>query len=322
MDQITFTQVVSRGCGIDVHKKVVVATVAGEGIKKTTREFSTFTSSLTELREWLLELGITHVAMESTGVYWKPVYHILEPTGMKVWIVNARHIKYVPGHKTDKKDSAWICKLLLAGLLKPSYIPPREQRELRDLTRYRVKLIQGIAANKNRINRILEDCNIKLSSVMSGTDGVVATKLIDKLIEGKQISTEDIDRVYHGKLKASKEELLEACNGFITEHHVYMLGLIRRDIAASEVIISEIDDKAWQALSPYDNVIELLKGIPGFNLKTAQDLIAEIGLDMSVFPSEKHLCSWVGISPGNNESAGKKKADEPLTETNPPKRQL
>ena len=321
MEQITFTQVVSRGCGIDVHKKVVVATVDGEGLKKSTREFSTFTSSLTELREWLLELGITHVAMESTGVYWKPVYHILEPTGIKVWVVNARHIKYVPGHKTDKKDSAWICKLLLAGLLKPSYIPPREQRELRDLTRYRVKLIQGIAANKNRINRILEDCNIKLSSVMSGTDGIVATKLLDKLIEGKEISPDDIDRVYHGNLKASKAELLEACNGLITEHHVYMLGLIKRDIAASEIIISDIDDKVRQMLSPYDNIIELLKGIPGFNLKTAQDLIAEIGLDMSAFPSEKHLCSWVGISPGNNESAGKKKADEPPTGTNQPKRQ-
>jgi transposase len=148
MEQITFNQVVSRGCGLDVHQKLVVATIDGEGIKKSTREFGTFTSSLTELRDWLLEQGITHVAMESTGVYWKPVYHILEPTVMKVWIVNARHIKYVPGHKTDRKDSAWLCKLLLAGLLKPSYIPAREQRELRDLTRYRKKLIQSVAAGK------------------------------------------------------------------------------------------------------------------------------------------------------------------------------
>lgn len=321
MEQITFTQVVSRGCGIDVHKKVVVATVDGAGLKKTTREFATFTSSLTELRDWLLELGITHVAMESTGVYWKPVYHILEPTGMKVWIVNARHIKYVPGHKTDKKDSAWICKLLLAGLLKPSYIPPREQRDLRDLTRYRKKLIQSIAANKNRIDRILEDCNVKLSSVMSGTDGVVATRLIDKLIEGRQITPEDIDHVYHGKLKATKAELLEASKGYISEHHVFMLQAIREDSLATEAVISRIDIRIKEILAPYTNVIELLKGIPGISDKSAEDLVAEIGLDMSVFPSEKHLSSWVGISPGNNESAGKKKADEPPTEINRPKQQ-
>ncbi len=182
---VSFDQVVSMGCGIDVHQKLVVATISGEGIKKETREFGTFTRSLTELKDWLLGNGVTHVAMESTGVYWKPVYHVLEHTSIKVWIVNARHIKYVPGHKTDKRDSAWICKLLLAGLLKPSYIPPRKQRELRDLTRYRTKLIQQAASEKNRINRVLEDCNIKLSSVVSSTHGVVATKLIHKLCEGR-----------------------------------------------------------------------------------------------------------------------------------------
>jgi len=137
--QVSFKQVVSRGCGLDVHKKVVVATIDGEGLKKQTREFGTVTSSLKELRDWLLDNGITHVAMESTGVFWKPVYNILEPAGITVWVVNAAHVKYVPGHKTDKKDSAWLCKLLLAGLLKPSYIPAKEQRELRDLTRYRTK---------------------------------------------------------------------------------------------------------------------------------------------------------------------------------------
>jgi transposase len=173
--QVSFNQVVSRGCGIDVHQKVVVATISGDGLKKETREFGTFTRSLTELKDWLLENGITHVAMESTGIYWKPVYHVLEPTSLKVWIVNARHIKNVLGHKTDRQDSAWICKLLLAGLLKPSYIPAREQRELRDLTRFRTKMIQNVASEKNRIIRILEDCNIKLSSVVSSTQGVVAT---------------------------------------------------------------------------------------------------------------------------------------------------
>ncbi len=172
METVEFEQVIGRGCGIDVHKKTVVATINGEGLKRSTREFGTVTSSLTELKDWLLENGITHVAMESTGVYWKPVYHVLEPSGIKVWIVNARHVKNVPGHKTDKKDSAWLCKLLLAGLLKPSYIPPKEPRELRDRTRYRKKLVQDIASNKNRIIRILEDCNVKLSSVLSDTSGV------------------------------------------------------------------------------------------------------------------------------------------------------
>lgn len=183
METLSFEQVVARGCGLDVHKKTVVATINGEGLKRSTREFGTFTSSLTELKDWLSANGITHVAMESTSVYWKPVYHVLEPSGIKVWIVNARHVKNVPEHKTDKtdkKDSAWLCKLLLAGLLKPSYIPPKEQRELRDLTRYRKKLIQDIASNKNRIIRILEDCNVKLSIVLNNTSGVTATKLIDK----------------------------------------------------------------------------------------------------------------------------------------------
>lgn len=309
MSQISFERVVSKGCGLDVHQKIVVATIDGDGIKKVTREFGTFTRSLTELRDWLLEHGVTHVAMESTGVYWKPVYHILEPTGMKVWIVNARHIKYVPGHKTDKKDSAWLCKLLLAGLLKPSYIPPREQRELRDLTRYRKKLIESITANKNRIIRILEDCNVKLSSVLSDTSGVVGKKLIDRLIDGRQITMEDIDYVYHRKLQASKEELLEACNGFITDHHIYMLRMIRTDTTSTESLISSIDTRIKEMLAPYDNVLALLKGVPGLNDKSIEDLVAEIGLDMSAFPNEKHLCSWVGIAPGNNESAGKKKVD-------------
>ncbi len=223
--EVSFKQVVSRGCGLDVHKKIVVATIDGEGIKKQTREFDTITSSLKELRDWLLENRITHVATESTGVFWKPVYNVLEPAGLTVWIVNAAHVKYVPGHKTDQKDSAWLCKLLLAGLLKPSYIPAKEQRELRDLTRYRTKLVQSNASNKNRIIRILEDANIKLSSVLSSTSGVVGTKLIDKICEGEQITMQDIDQVYHKKLGASKDEIFEACQGFVTTHHILFISI-------------------------------------------------------------------------------------------------
>ena len=315
MSDISFPSHVQRGCGIDVHLKVVVATINGEGIRKETRSFDTFTSSLTELKEWLLQNGITHVAMESTGVYWKPVYHVLEGVIPNVWIVNARHIKNVPGHKTDKMDSEWICKLLLAGLLKPSYIPPKEQRQLRDLTRYRKKLIQHIASEKNRIMRILEDCNIKLSSVVSSTSGKTATQLIDWLCEGKSITLADIESIYHSKLSATPEELLKACTGFVENHHVYMLTMIRRDIDQTNALIEELNSKIRDVLSKYENAIELLKEIPGFSDKVVEDLVAEIGFDMTKFPTEKHLASWAGICPGNNESAGKKKAEESLTET-------
>lgn len=316
METVSFRQVVSRGCGIDVHQKIVVATIGGDTLRTQTKEFGTTTSSLTELKEWLLTNSITHVAMESTGVYWKPVYNILEPAGLIVWIVNARHIKYVPGHKTDKKDSAWICKLLLAGLLKPSYIPPKAQRELRDLTRYRNKLIQNIASEKNRVVRILEDCNIKLSSVLSSTSGVTATKLIDKICEGKTITREDIDEVYHGKIQCSKEELYQACQGLTTEHHIFLFGAIRLDIESTKALVETLNTRIKDSLSEYENVLEALKGIPGLSAKTIEDLVAEIGLDMSVFPTEKHLASWAGMCPGNNESAGKKKVEELPTEIN------
>jgi transposase len=254
--------------------------------------------------------------MESTGVFWKPVYNVLEPAGITVWIVNAAHVKNVPGHKTDKKDSAWLCKLLLAGLLKPSYIPAKEQRELRDLTRYRTRLIQTNASNKNRIIRTLEDANIKLSSVLSSTNGAVGTKLIDKLCDGKEITMQDVDEVYHKKLESSKEEIYEACQGFITGHHVYMLQIIRQEIAGTQRTIESLNQRIKEVLSPYENALELLKQVPGISSKSVEDLVAEIGLDMGVFPTEKHLAWWAGMSPGNNESAGKKKADGQPGETN------
>jgi transposase len=314
--QVSFKQVVSRGCGIDVHKKELTATIDGEGLKKQTREFGTVTSSLKELRDWLLENEITHVAMESTGVFWKPVYNVLEPAGLTVWVVNAAHVKYVPGHKTDKRDSKWLCKLLLAGLLKPSFIPAKEQRELRDLTRYRTKLIQSKASNKNRIIRILEDANIKLSSVLSSTSGAVGTRLIDKICEGKSINMQDIDEVYHKKLQASKEDIYEACQGFITDHHVYMLQIIRQEMDNMQRTIESLNQRIKEVLFPYENALELLKKVPGISSKSVEDLVAEIGLDMGVFPTEKHLASWAGMSPGNNESAGKKKVDAQPMGTN------
>ena len=310
MDGISFDQIVKRGCGIDIHRDEAVATMGGEGITTETRSFKTFTSSLTELKEWLIENGVTDVAMESPGVYWKPVMNVLEGPELRVWIVNARHIKYVPGHKTDKKDSAWICQLLLAGLLKKSYVPPREQRELRDLTRYRKKLIQNIASEKNRIIRILEDCNVKLDSVISDLEGVTGTALIDLLISNGDVTMDDIDAVYHKKLKASKELLFEACKGKIGEHHKYMLQMIHKDIEQTQRLIDELTFRIAVVLAPYNSALEALSEIPGINRKTAEDLVAEIGLDMEQFPTEKNLASWAGICPGNNESAGKKKFED------------
>lgn len=204
----------------------------------------------------------------------------------------------------------------MAGLLKPSFIPPKEQRELRDLTRFRIKLVQQIASDKNRILRVLEDCNIKLSNVLSNTQGVVGTKLIDKLCDGEEITMSDIDQVYHRKLGASKEELYEACQGLMTDHNIYLLQMIRQDIVAKESIINELNKRIKTKLMEYDNVLERLKKIPGLDTRTIENLLAEIGLDMSVFPSANHLASWAGICPGNNESAGKKKADAPITGTN------
>ena len=310
MANIQFTQVVSHGCGMDIHKEVVVATVRGEGIQQETREFNTFTSSLTQLRDWLLSLGITHVAMESTGVYWKPIYNVFEGYIPNIWIVNARHIKNVPGHKTDRNDSVWISKLLMAGLLKPSFIPPRQQRELRDLTRYRRKLIQMVSANKNRIIRTLEDGNVKLSSVLSDTSGTTATKLIDMLCDGKVLTIEDVEAIRHKRCHHSSEEMLDACTGYMNEHKIYMLQKIRECNRKLSVEIAELDQHVKSILEPYSEVIERLNEIPGIQDRTCEDLIAEIGLDMGNFPNAAHLCSWAGMCPGNNESAGKKKSSK------------
>jgi transposase len=308
---INFDQVVERGCGLDVHKETVVATISGIGLKPQTREFSTYTRSLKELREWLQKEGVTHVAMESTGVYWKPVFNILEPGGFTILIVNARHIKYVPGHKTDKKDSAWICKLLLGGLLKGSFVPPVEIRNLRDMTRYRRKLEGQITAEKNRMIKMLEDSNIKLSSVLSKVHGVSGSRIIDALLRG-ETEPEILLALCHGKVKASKEDIKQALDGNLTEHHKFMLRLIRKDMAQTETLIKELEIEIMKQLEPYANEISLLKEIPGVGEQSAGELISEIGVDMDVFPTEKHLASWAGVSPGNNESAGKKKVRERL----------
>lgn len=317
--EISFEEVVARGCGLDIHKKEIVATVGGTDIKSETRTFKSTTRSLTELKEWLLALGVTHVAMESTGVYWKPVMNILEPGGFSILVVNARHIKYVPGHKTDKKDSAWICKLLRAGLLKGSFVPSRSQRDLRDLTRYRRKLVQQQSAEHNRMIRIFEDANLKLSSVFSDIRGKTCTRVIDAVIAGETDPRELASLCTHKRLKATKEEIALAVEGCFTEHHKFMIRAIRTSIANIEAEIDHLDEEIARRMEPFEAQITRLCEIPGMDTTSVRELLAEIGVDMEVFPTAEHLASWAGLAPGNNESAGKKKVRTPTTETKPQK---
>jgi transposase len=303
---IEFEQVIEKGCGLDVHKEIVVAAVRGKGVKIETKTYSTFTSSLKEMKEWLKSLGITHIAMESTGVYWKPVFNILEDA-FEILLVNARHLKNVPGRKTDKADSRWISKLLISGLLKGSFVPPENIRELRDLSRYKTKLTGQASSEKNRMQQILEDANIKLSSVVTDTSGVVATKLIDGLMAGRKDLDVLINECYHGKLTASKEKLKEALTGRLTAHHTFMLKQMKDHIAYLESQIAVIDQEMDKKLEVYNKQLELLQTIPGVGKNGAKGILSEIGTNMDVFPDEQHLSSWAGICPGNNESAGKKK---------------
>jgi transposase len=315
-DKIEFDQVIERGCGIDIHKSVLVSTVRGKGIKTETRSLDAYTESIEQHGHWLKSLGITHIAMESTGVYWKPVYNILEKD-FEIVLVNARHLKNIPGNKTDKKDSRRISKLLLAGLLKGSFIPPKPVREMRDLTRYKRRIIEQIASEKNRIQKFLEDANIKLSSVVSNMSGATATKIIDAMIEGEG-KAEELAKLRHGKMKASEQELILALTGNLTEHHKFMLKMVKKSIKDKELLISELDKQIDNKLKENEMVLdaELLSTIPGVDKESATYILSEIGNNMEEFPDEQHLASWAGLCPGNNESAGKKKAQEPRMATN------
>ncbi|MEY3370751.1 MAG: hypothetical protein RLZZ361_1421, partial [Cyanobacteriota bacterium] len=307
--------VIDKACGLDVHKKTVVATVMGSGIDTETRTFNTFTRDLARLKEWLKSLGITHVAMESTGVFWKPVHHILEDS-FNLLLVNARHIKNVPGRKTDVLDSEWICKLLRAGLLRGSFVQPKPIRELRDLVRYRKKQIEVIASEKQRIQKFLEDANIKLASVVSDTSGVTATQMIDELIKGDK-SPKEISLLAKGKLKNKLDALEMALEGCFTDHHKFMIQTAIKRIESTAESIEELDVEINNRIIIIEasEYVDLLKTIPGVGRRTAEVLIAEVGTNMNQFPNEAHLSSWSGLSPGNNQSGGKKKSAEQLTET-------
>jgi transposase len=311
--QVKFPQIVNVGCGLDVHQSVIVATVRKSDNDYETRSFEAYTSSLKELREWCQKHGVTQIAMESTGIYWKPVYNILEEY-FEVILVNARHVKNIPGHKTDKKDSAWLSKLLLGGLLKGSFIPPKEIRDLRDIVRYKKKQVQQVSSERNRIYKILEDANIKLSTVMKA-DSVSGQKVIDALING-ETKVENLLRFIHGKTKASRQEILKALEGNLTDHHRFMLKIIRQSIRDKELLIADLDKQIDQMADKYSVEIELLSTIDGVGRESAIAIISETGTDMSRFPNEHHLSSLGGMSPGNNESAGKKKVQKPSKGTN------
>lgn len=293
-------------CGLDVHKKNVVACViTPEG--KEIRTFSTMTEDILSMVDWIKDKGCTHVAMESTGSYWKPIYNILEIEGLNPMVVNAKHIKNVPGRKTDVKDAEWIAGLLQHGLLQGSYIPPREQRELRELIRYRRSLIEERSREVNRMQKVLEGANIKLSSVATDILGKSSRAMIEAIINGEEDPV-ILSELAQKRLRNKKEELKRALNGLIGQHQRLMLKTQLEHIDFLDKQIALLDEEIKRRMLPFEEDLERLDSIPGVGRRTAEHIIAEIGTDMDQFPSAAHLCSWAGVAPGNNESAGKRKS--------------
>jgi transposase len=301
---------VERGCGLDVHQATVVAcllTLLPNGhAKKQMRTFDTTTRALVELRDWLQAEGCSHVAMESTGVYWKPVYAILEGA-FELLVANAQHIKRVPGRKTDVKDAEWIADLLVHGLLKPSFVPPPPIRELRDLTRYRRKLVESRSAERNRLLKVLETANIKLSSVASDVFGVSGRQMLAALVQG-QATPPQMAELAKGRMRDKIPQLELALEGRLQEHHRFLLNLQLRRLQAVEDDLAQLQARIQQKLQPYQQQFALLQQIPGVDATLAAVIIAELGVHMSVFATPSHAAAWAGVSPGNHESAGKRKS--------------
>jgi transposase len=300
--------IVERCCGLDVHKDTVVACVltgpSDQRAKKEIRTFGTTTAALEDLRDWLKGLACTHVGMESTGVYWVPVYAVLEES-FDLVVGNAAHIKNVPGRKTDMKDAQWIAELIRHGLVRKSFVPPKWQRHLRDLTRYRRKLVESQAAERNRLQRLLESCNIKLSSVASDVFGKSGRAIVQALIAGDSCP-EAMAQLALGRLRVKVEQLQTALRGRVEAHHRFMLRIQLKRVDEIEANVAELDAEIQKAIEPHRAVFERLKTIPGVDRVSAETVIAELGVDMSVFPSSAHAAAWAGVSPGNNESAGKR----------------
>lgn len=298
--------VYERCCGIDVHKKLIVACFRN-GKKAELRKFDTLTCSIRELATWLLDNGCQMVAMESTGAYWKPIYNILELFNLDVIVVNAHHIKTVPGRKTDVKDAEWIAELLQHGLLRASYIPDRAQREMREIVRYRKSLVEERSRELNRLEKTLEGANIKLSSYVSNLTGVSSRKLLEQAMGG-EVNEENIVDLMHPAMKATREELLRALEGCFSTIQKQLVKAILDHIDDMTKRIQDLDDIIDNQMKGYEDAIKKLDEMPGIGKRSAEVIVAEIGIDMNRFPSATHLASWAGLSPGNNESAGKRKS--------------
>ncbi len=297
-----------RCAGLDVHKKTVMACVRrpeGPGEwQRETRTFGTMTADLLALSDWLQACGCTQVAMESTGDYWKPVFNILEGN-FEVLLVNAQHVKAVPGRKTDVKDAEWLAELLQHGLLRASFIPPVAQRELRDLTRYRATFIRERATLINRVQKVLEDANIKLASVASNVLGVSGRAMLEALIADQATPTQMAD-LAKGRLREKREPLVKALEGRVKPHHRFVLTELLCQIDSLDETIARFDEQIEQACAPFEDAVRLLDTIPGVARQAAEVIVAEMGADMSRFPSADDLASWAGVAPGNHESAGKR----------------
>jgi transposase len=301
-----------RCAGLDVHKKTVVAcrmvpTEAGLW-QAETRTFPTMTADLLALADWLRAAAVTHVAMESTGVYWKPIYNILEGD-FEVLLVNAKHIKQVPGRKTDVKDAQWIAQLLRHGLLKGSFIPEAPQRALRDLVRYRTKLIQQRSSEINRVQKVLEDANIKLGSVVSDVMGVSSREMLAQLIAG-QDDPMVMAQLARGRMRSKIDELEQALTGYVQAHHQLMLRLHLEHIDELNAKIERLNEEIERQMVPFDqgDLVARLDEVPGLDARVIQGIIAELGTDMSRFPTAAHAVSWAGLAPGKNESAGRNRS--------------
>ena len=301
--------IIENACGLDVHQESITACIHS-GKQKQIEKFGTTTQELEVLKNWLHEHEITHVAMESTGVYWKPVFNIIGED-FEILLVNARHIKHVPGRKTDIKDAEWICKLLRAGLLQGSFIPPENIRELRNLTRYQKQLKHQEQNERRRVHKLLQEANIKITSVLSDIFGVTGLKILKDLSKGitnaKKLSKHLED---NARLSKKKTQAIEALEGRLTENHQFMLKMMLNNLSHIENQIIAIEKKIAELMKDHQKEHELLQTIPGVSEKAANTIIAEIGTNMDAFPTAHHLASWAGLCPTNNESAGKKKAQK------------
>jgi transposase len=307
-----------RCCGLDVHKRSVAACLIMPGThgepRKEIRTFGTMTEDLLELSDWLAAAGCTHVAMESTGVYWKPIYNLLEGAFTPL-LVNARHIKSVPGRKTDVKDCEWIADLLRHGLLRGSFVPERPQRELRELNRYRTALVRERSAEVGRLHKTLEGANIKLASVATDIMGKSARQMLKALIAGST-DTSAMAQLARGKLRAKIPQLERALQGCSGAHQRFLIAQQLAHIDFLEETIERLSAEIAERMRPFGEAIERLETIPGVGRRTAEAILAEIGPDMSRFPTYRHLASWAGMCPGNDQSGGKRRSGK-TTKGNP-----